>query len=257
MLNNAVHTRLVVKNALRSLLIVACLVPLSTTSFAASDSQHTINAIMKDVDDYASQIRALTAGSGKISVEDTYRKGQTAAHRLVRILASLSEEDYRSVETRMMGYHINRNEVVFVEPDAAFFQRISRHRGTAADSAFFGFLGELRPRNGWPAYREWQTDSSGCTSFGRGVLTGLYRKAVEHIKTYGSAYLVDMNAALKDITVELTESTCACGDRESTIRELTSFLEAFPEDAPAPLVRKRLSEIKSGKTTIRFKCTSG
>jgi len=241
---------------LKHVLICINLLFLPVFAFAATSPQAQLPTILKQADDYFSAVNGLMIGANKAAVEDVYHQGQAVAYRLVNVLESLSDTDYQSVETKMLGFSLNRVDSVYVEPDVVFFLSLSKNRGAAADKDFFVFLGGLKLKNGWPVYREWLPDNSGCTAFGRGVLTDHYRNATAFQKKYPAAYRTDIDEALGQLRREFSESTCACGDRESVTKEFALFIAAFPDDAIAPLVRKRMAEVKSAAPSIRFKCTS-
>src|SRR3954462_8754516 len=51
-------------------------------------------------------------------------------------LELLSEQEFTALRRDLVGVILNREEVVFVEPDIAFFSKLAAH-GDAADRAFF------------------------------------------------------------------------------------------------------------------------
>ena len=52
-------------------------------------------------------------------------------------------------------------------------------------------------------------------------------------------------------------STCACGDRESVLRELREFAAAFPESPVTAAVQDRIKELERDSSDLRFHCISG
>ncbi|HEY6873171.1 MAG TPA: hypothetical protein VI298_10645 [Geobacteraceae bacterium] len=215
-------------------------------------------AVFAAVDQYSEAIGKFQADTAmRGSLENVYHKGQAAASGLVSVLESLSPEGYDSIVKKMRGYVLNRDEGIFVLPDFKFYYGLAKKQGTDADIAFFSFMSDFRPDNVWPAFIEQQTDYGGCTNFGAGVLTDLYGKGINRSKKYPSVYKRDIDEAIEQIRDELTVSNCACGDMDSVIKELELFIATFPADGLTPVVRQRLSDVKSRKSTMRFNCISG
>ncbi len=205
---------------------------------------------------YSQALKKLENQKKRGNIKLLYRKGQAVAEKLDD-LEALNETDYASVEKKMKGFVVNRDEVVFVKPDVNFYKKLSKIHGTKADIAFFNFLGELKPDSVWSAYIEQQTDYSGCTIYGNGKLTALYGKAKQFRKQFPAAYASDINEAINDIRETFTNDTCACRDSRSVVKEFLLFINAFPKDAITLAVRKRLAEIKENRTAFRFQCLSG
>jgi len=188
-------------------------------------------------------------------VESVVRKGKTVSEKLEEIEA-LSEADYALLEKKMRGFVVNRDEILFIEPDSKFFARLAETRGTKADMAFFALMPQIKPRNVWAAYIEQQTDVSGCTIYGNGALTGLYGKALQFKRAYPKAYASDINKEIAEILSEFTDGTCACGTRAGVEKEFRAFIKTFPKDKNTPAIKKRLANLKGNKD-FRFNCESG
>jgi hypothetical protein len=109
----------------------------------------------------------------------------------------------------------------------------------------------------WSAYIEQQTDYSGCTIYGKDILTRLYGKARQFRRQYPSAYNSDIKEEITDMKSEFTDGTCACGDSNGVIKEFQLFIKTFPGDEITPIAKKRLTDIQNKKTAIRFNCLSG
>lgn len=213
------------------------------------------NSIMALADRYALALKNRQNQKTKKSIEPLLRQGKIVADEL-DALESLSEADYSSLQKKMKGFMVNREEIIFISPDVTFFGKLAQTHGTKADIAFFSLMGELKPNSIWAAYITQQTDYSGCTIYGNGVLTGLYGKATRFKKTYPTAYLRDVSSEISGILEALTISTCACGDLNSVQKEFRLFIKTFPNDNNTPVIRKRLAEIEK-KKDFRFNCISG
>jgi len=231
-------------------LIVICGFGLPFRVYAQNNSIHSL------ANRYSFALRKFEKQNTGGNIAAVYRKGKIVADKLDE-LENLSAADYASVEKKMRGFVVNRDEIIFVKPDVGFFMKLSKRRGTKADIAFFKFLGELRPESVWVAYIQQQTDYSGCTIYGKGILTRLYGKAKQFRQQYPSAYVADIKEEIENMKSELTMDTCACGDRNSVIKEFQLFIKTFPADKITPIVRKRLKEVQSRKSAFRFNCMSG
>ena len=241
---------------MRRLLMGALVI--TSTMCAVPCARGEDTAVFAAVDQYAEAIGKFQADTAiRGSLENVYRKGEAAASGLVPVLESLSPEGYDSIVKKMRGYVLNRDEGTFVVPDFKFYYGLAKKQGTDADIAFFSFMSDFTPDNVWPAFIVQQTDYSGCTNFGNGVLTDLYGKGINLSKKYPSAYKRDIDEAIEQIRDELTVSNCACGGMDSVIKEFELFIATLPADDLTPVVRQRLSNVKSRKSTMRFSCISG
>jgi len=239
-------------------LLLFIAIPFLPILFSASSAWNgRENPIIVEVNEYFKAMSRFESQTQKESLELLYHKGQAVATKLVQILELLSEADYDSAVTQMKGYLLSREEIIFVEPDISFFKDLSKTRGLEGDTSFFNFMGHLKPDNVWPAFIEQQTDYSGCTIFGKGILTGLYEEAVSFRYRYPSMYDSDIDHAIGQIKYALTSSTCACGDSSSVIKEFQSFLNMFPSADIAPQINERVLEIRERRARIRFNCISG
>jgi hypothetical protein len=171
-------------------------------------------------------------------------------------LELLSEQEFTVLRRDLVGLILNREEVVFVEPDVAFFSKLSA-RGDAADRAFFAALSFTYPESVWPVYTEPQTDFSGCTRFGSGTLVSTYFTWKAVTQQYPKHYDEATNRQLVDVINALTESTCACADRASVEQEFTEFLRHGEASEVRTRVAQRLAAIRSGRAQFRFRCISG
>ncbi len=214
------------------------------------------DSISGRADRYSIALKNFEKGKGKKSVESVYRKGQLVAEKLDE-LEKLNEADYASVEKKMRGFVVNRDEIIFVKPETDFFRNLSKKFGTKAGVAFFSFLGELKPDNVWSVCTEQQTDYSGCTIYGKGILTGLYGRAKQFRRQYPSAYAADIKEEIDKIKEKFTDGTCACGDVNGVVEEFRLFIKTFPADEITPAVKTRLKAVQNKQTSIRFDCQSG
>ena len=156
----------------------------------------------------------------------------------------------------MKGFVVNREEILFIKPDLKFFAQLSKTRGTKTDTAFFALTREIRPDNVWAAYYEQQTDVTGCTIYGSGALTSLYGKALRFKKTYPQAYVEDIDEEINEILRQFTDNLCACGGRDTVLKEFRLFIRTFPKDKNTPGIKKNLTKLQKRKDA-GFNCQSG
>jgi len=171
-------------------------------------------------------------------------------------LEGLSAQEFTTLRRELVGLIVNRDEVVFVEPDVVFFRRLAA-RGDRADRAFFAALSFTFPRSVWPVYLEQQTDYSGCTRFGSGTLVSTYVRWAAVRQQYPKRYEEASTGRLDEIVKALTESTCACGDRGSVEQELNQFRQRAVLSDVRSRVEARLAAVRSDRANFRFGCISG
>ncbi|HEX8367060.1 MAG TPA: hypothetical protein VF604_00700 [Pyrinomonadaceae bacterium] len=223
---------------------------------AASPVYSQNKTILQLADEYSRTLGNFQARKSRMSIESLMRKGKAVAERLDE-LESLSEAEYALLEKKMKGFVVNREEVLVIEPDLEFFARLSGTRGTRADTAFFTVMREIKPDNVFRAYIEMQTDVTGCTNYGDGVLTSLYGKALQFKRAYPNAYAGEIDEEINEIPEEfITDDICACGEREKVFREFRLFIRTFPKDKNTPEIKKNLATLQKRKDA-GFNCRSG
>jgi hypothetical protein len=244
--------------------MIACLL---STAGLAGELPVSLKASMipEEVDIYSRELKIISndAKTG-VGVEGLLKLGKKASDALVRppspggadVLERLSEEDFQAVILKMKGFSVNRQETVFVEPDPAFFIALAKRAGDQASVEFFEAYRKTKP-NGWPVYIEQQTDYSGCIRYGTMSLVDTYTLWDTYSKKYPTRYPKEVMSFIRDIEDDLTESTCACDDKESVLREFETFIRAFPRARITARLREKVNQIHQGKSDIREHCLSG
>ena len=222
-----------------------------------------LDSVRTAVDRYRSAILLAQKEPSSGHLEAAFRAIEPLRQSLVSgragtpgALESLSDREFTALSRELVGLAVNREEVVFVEPDVAFFGELAA-RGDRADRAFFTALGSTYPDSVWPVYVERQTDYSGCTRFGSGTLVSTYVAWAAYRRQHPKRYEQAAASHLDEIARQLTGSTCACGDRASVERELTGFLRRADAPAMRAKVEARLLAVRRGRANIRFACSSG
>lgn len=209
---------------------------------------------------YRAALAGLSSGPPRRSLEDLYVLAVRVekAWRASRVsLESMPEEEFKVLGEQLPGFVLNREEVIVVHPKPSYFLDLAEGHGTPADRSFFTALGETYPENLWPLYIAQQTDYSGCTLFGQGLLVHTYRKWSRFRKDYPRDYVTFATGVLTDIEERVTHNDCPCGDAGSVSRELDEFARAFPKSSAAALAADRAKAVRERRSTIRFNCTSG
>jgi hypothetical protein len=171
-------------------------------------------------------------------------------------IENVSEGAFLDLQRRLPGIVLNREEVILAEPDTNYFFKLASTHGGKTDREFFRAYQTTFPDSVWPVYVQQQTDFSGCTVFGERHLTESYHTWVSFRRTHPNNYRTVVKRIIKEIEGALL-STCACGDRESVIRELREFTIMFPTSPVRPVLIDRLRELEAGNSPVRFHCSSG
>ena len=215
------------------------------------------------VDAYRSAIRAAESGRSSRGIEAAFSALVSMREALIQIrngrdvLESLPDEEFQRLRRALPGAIVNREEVVFVEPDPDYFTKLAAARGDGADRAFFSALKATYPGSVWPVYVDQQTDYSGCTRFGTMSLVETYRAWVDFQRRFPGRYAAGAKKETDVVIEHLTVSTCACGDLVSVENELQRFLRTFPTSSARAKVAQRLQALRARRSDIRASCVSG
>lgn len=215
------------------------------------------------VDNYCRALAAAKSTRDRKTIESVF----TAARELKRALLlsvgdstaieQLTENQFRGIATRAVGVIINREEVLLVEPDPRYFLSLAQTHGTPADIAFFKVYSATYPDGVWPSYVWQETDVTGCTAFGSGELLARYGDWRGYRAQYPKAYGIESRERLREIEWHVAESDCACGSRVDVMKELQSFAAAFSRTGAGRAAKRRLLAMTTGKSSIKFDCSSG
>ena len=234
------------------LLLITCfiLTVLVSVTFA-------YDSLLDPVLKYKEHIDRIERSTKKTSLQELIQEGTTIADKLRPVIERLSEADYEVVEKNMKGFTVNRDEVIVIEPDTAFFAALAQKHGTDTDNMYFQFRREWMPEGFWPIYINLQTDVGGCTRFGDGYLANLYKKGNALLPKMTGYYAKETTKILKAVSYQLTTGTCACGDQQSVIKELKLFLQLNPKSEITKIVEKRLEDVKQQPSPMQYQCIGG
>jgi hypothetical protein len=191
------------------------------------------------------------------AVESAFNELTSLGQTLPRVLESLSDRDFEQLQRDLPGAIVSREEILVVQPNVDYFDKLAATQGDAVDRRFFAALKTIYPESVWPAYVEQQTDYSGCTAFGSGTLVEAYRVWSQFQTDLPNRYAGAVERELDRVSSELAESTCACGNPASIQSELERFIQIFPNSPIRVRVEERLNAVKAGKSNIRAGCISG
>ena len=206
---------------------------------------------------YRSAIKSAESGASPRALEAAFAAIGPVNQGLTQKLESLSGDEFKRLEQELPGLLVNREEIVFIKPDVAYFSKLAASRGDDADRAFFAALKATYPESVWPTYVEQQTDYAGCTRFGSMSLVETYRVWSEFQRKHPDRYRAAANDEASAVLRELTVSTCACGDAAAIERELDQFLRAFPASSARARVEERLQALRGRRSDIRTNCIAG
>jgi hypothetical protein len=214
--------------------------------------------VLSQTKEYSVLLSRLEKGDKDVSFKQVYTKGKAVAASLLGTMQSMKENEYKKAESQMQGFHISREEALFVEPDMKFFGKLAKKYGNKTDSAYFTLAEKIKPDGAFSSYIQQQTDVSGCTAYGNGLMIHLYKDIADFRSKFPTAYKEEIQAFSDDLEQQFTsESVCACGDAQSVITDLNGFLQTFPKAPIVPQVQRTLNDVKARKASVRFNCQSG
>ena len=243
----------------RLLIITIALVGFGTTRGLAQLSTSDQAA----VDFYRSAITSAESGRSSRGIEAAFfalvsmREALMQVRNGQNVLESLPDEEFRRLGRDLRGAILNRDEVVFVEPNPDYFTTLAAARGDGADRAFFSAFKATYPKSVWPLYVEQQTDYGGCTRFGSMTLVETYRTWFDFQRTFRGRYAAGAQKETDAVIEQLTTSTCACGDLASVERELQRFRRRFPTSPARTKIDQRLQALRARRSEIRTSCVAG
>ena len=238
------------------------MVPLLLLALWAPEQMELGAAARRAVDAYVASLEALEGREPGASLERVFT--DALALRALAIppqgtggLEEISRDTFDNLVRQLRGILLSRDEFVYAEADIDFFIALARKFGGPPDEAFFAEYRRLFPASFWPSYVRQQTDESGCVEFGLGEIVARYRGWREFAGRFPGAYVAQLTVLMADLESELIETTCACGDATSVLRELREFQRVFPDSRIAPLLQKRIEEIEHQDSNMRFNCGTG
>jgi hypothetical protein len=194
------------------------------------------------------------------SLESLHARANRVRNALVRSsdeafapIYMLSDQELLALRVHLPTFMIDREIHERAEARQDSMVALARRVGAPADTAYWDRVVSF---DSWgvPSYVEPVTDETGCTKFGSGQLVAAYGAWTAYRKRYPGHYAADVDARIEDVTRELLEGTCACGDASGVTSEFQGFIKRFPKDKLTPRVRERLREVRAGRGPMRYHC---
>lgn len=226
-------------------------------AFTVTAVRADIRVLLDEIRTYGERVDRIEKSAEKVSLQPLVQGGTAIADKLRPVIEEISEADYDFVLKNFKGFVVGREEAIVIEPDSIFFLGLANKVGTENDRLFFHFLNEVKPDGSWPVYIEQQTDVGGCTKYGDGHLSALYKKGKALLPKLTGYYGKQTRSILEDLSYQLTAGTCACDNQQSVVKELRSFLEINKESEITGKVKTRLDEIQKNKTGMEYNCIGG
>jgi hypothetical protein len=236
---------------MRNAIVIHAFLIVAALSLALTCAAQTISTVPEGVERYARDINAVMNSSGTVSLEKAFEEGLLAAEALKPDMERLAEPTFQKVKRLMAGFIVNRDEVIFAEPDANFLLKMAREKGTKADQAFFETLAKTYTEGIWAAYIIPKTDWGGCMVFGGKTLSGTYGFWISYQKAHPDLYQGAVRKELALIQSAL-ESECVCGGEDEYRKELQGFLKTYPASPFASGVASRLEALNKKPSRSGF-----
>lgn len=214
---------------------------------------------------YAGELERVERAKSRVSMEGLFLLAMDLERELITPSApgapspmeELSDPEYASLQSRLRGIRLNRDELLFARPDLRFFVELGERKGNPEDRLFFHLDRMTYPESFAPAYARQQTDYSACTDYGSGKLTRLYGEWQKYGTRHPARYESVVQEETNRIVRELVQGTCACGTERTVEAEFRYFLARHPGSPIVPKIRARLDQLKHRTANIRFNCVPG
>ena len=210
---------------------------------------------------YRAELARVEAAPEPISLEPLLRASEAAQDAMMQLAAgdkawieTLDEARYTQLPADLPGFHFSRGYDVYAQPDAAFLQSLAQRKGRAEDQAFFTIYAALWSDEHLPRYLSLGTRPTPCVRFGENILPTLYAQWLGYATRYPQAYAGHTQQTLRDLEEAVALGVCACDDTASVERELSGFVQQFPQTPVAADIRKRLIELKETPDLRPIRC---
>lgn len=212
--------------------------------------------------DYLAELARIEAATTPQSLEPLLEKAEAVQGALMEIPAGLggeagiesySEAEFSALQQRLRGIHAQRGVEIYVQPLPNFFSALAAAHGRPADQAYFALYQAYWGEQLFPVYMEPRATVVGCVKYGDGLLNRLYGDWQRYARTYPEAYRTSVQQMLKDFEEVFSLGTCACGDRDSVVRELRQFSRE-QSGSPAAAAGQRWRELKAGEEKLPVRC---
>ena len=239
------------------------IVVIAMVSVYTSNAQ-TIFDIPKEITNYERSMKEVINSTASVSLENTLnildvlisREGDAYTLSWLKMLQSFDAITFENIKTLLIGFWVNRDEIIFTEPNPAFFAKLAREKGTDVDRAFFNNLQKTYPDGVFPVYIKQYSDWGGCTVFDGETISEIYGIWVKFQKDYPDRYQIRVRGQLKKIEDNIMGS-CICGEENAYWNELQYFVKKYPDSPITKNVSSRVEKTDKNASYIRFQCEGG
>lgn len=212
---------------------------------------------------YLDELARLESATTPQSLEPLLHKAGAVQDALMTVLEGPGSDSvlerydaagYEALQQRLRGLHLQRGLEIFVQPKPRFFADLAERKGRDADRAYFRLYQDYWGENLFPVYMEPRATIMGCVKYGDGLLIKLHADWQRFHQDYPQDYAAEAVQMVRDFEEIFELGTCACGDRNSVIRELQDFTSAHPKNPSAVAARRRWQELKAGDEDLPVHC---
>ena len=212
---------------------------------------------------YLAELARVEAAKQPVSLEPLIARADAVQAALMEVsggpggealIETLSDADFKALQQRLRGLHLQRGMEIFVQPQPEFFAALAARHGRAADRDYFALYREYWGPQLFPVYMEPRARVIGCVKYGDGLISRLYAGWSDYARRHPQDYRAAVQQQLRDFEELVSLGTCACGDRSSVVRELRGFVERFPGNAAAPAAIQRAKELEAHEESLPLGC---
>jgi len=216
------------------------------------------------VQTYLAELARVEAARTPVSLEPLLASADAVQGALMEIdggqpggealIETYSAAEFAALQQQLRGLHLQRGLEIFVQPQPEFLFRLAQQHGREADIAFFRLYRAYWGQTLFPIYMQPRALVIGCVKYGDGLLTELYEDWARYARLHPDDYRPLVQQMLRDFEEVVSLGTCACGDRDSVIRELRGFIKRFPDNPAVPAASKRWRELKAREEKLPLSC---
>lgn len=213
--------------------------------------------------DYLAELARVESAPVPQSLETLLRKAEAVQSALMTIeggagsdsvLERYEDREFAELQRQLRGLHLQRGLEVFVQPLPDFFLDLATRKGRPADQAFFRLYRDYWGTQLFPVYMEPRATIMGCVKYGDGLLNRLHRDWAGFHTRFPTDYAAEATQMVRDFEEIFELGTCACGDRDSVIRELREFTRSQPHNPATPAATRRWQELDSRQERLPHNC---
>ena len=242
------------------LLLAACGRTPPAETAAASVAVAAQPGRLPAVSDYLATLATIEQATTPVSLEALFGKAEAAQNALMEVsgeqavLERYSAAEFSALQSSLRGLKLHRELDIYAQPDPAFFLALAKAHGRPADIAFFEQYARSWGPDLVPVYLKLRPQPSPCVRFGEGRIAPLYAGWQQFASQHAGAYAAQAAQNLSDLEEAVALGTCACDGVESVQRELSGFLQQFPNTPQAALIAARREQLANDPDVMPVNC---